>query len=100
MGTINSPFSLISGPLTADQSGLSIIAGNVANANTPGYTRETPNWQENAPITINGVAYGAGVTETGATSLRDRVLLERLHQPPPPASASSPPLHPPTNLHS
>jgi flagellar hook-associated protein 1 FlgK len=80
MGTINSAFSLISGALDADQSALSIVANNVANANTPGYATEIPNWQENQPVTINGVSYGAGVTETGATSLRDRVLEERLDQ--------------------
>jgi flagellar hook-associated protein 1 FlgK len=89
MGTISSAFSLISGALNADQSALNIIAGNVANANTPGYTREAPTWQENPPVTINGVAYGAGVIETGATSLRDRVLLERLDQQQQLASASS-----------
>jgi flagellar hook-associated protein 1 FlgK len=89
MGTINSAFSLISGALDADQSALNIVAGNVANANTPGYTRETPTWQENTPVTINGVSYGAGVTETGATSMRDRVLLERLDQQQQLASASS-----------
>jgi flagellar hook-associated protein 1 FlgK len=80
MGTINSAFSLISGALDADQSALSIVANNVANASTPGYTTEVPNWQENQPVTINGVAYGDGVTETGATSLRDRVLEQRLDQ--------------------
>jgi len=80
MGTINSAFSLISGALNADQSALSIVANNVANANTPGYTTEIPNWQENQPVTIGGVSYGAGVTETGPTSLRDRVLEERLDQ--------------------
>ena len=74
MGTISSAFSLISGALDADQSALSIVANNVASANTPGYTEETPNWQENSPIQINGVFYGSGVTQTGATSLRDRVL--------------------------
>ena len=89
MGTISSAFSVISGALNADQSSLNIIAGNVANANTPGYTRETPNFQENPPVTINGVAYGSGVTETGATSLRDRVLLQRLDQQQQLASASS-----------
>src|SRR5579863_9828288 len=89
MGTISSAFSVISGALNADQSGLNIIAGNVANANTPGYTRETPNFQENPPVTINGVAYGSGVTETGATSLRDRVLRQRLDQQQQLASASS-----------
>lgn len=80
MGTINAAFSIISGALEADQAGLSVIANNVANANTVGYTQETPNWQENQPITISGVSYGAGVTETGATSLRNRVLEERLYQ--------------------
>lgn len=89
MGTISSAFSMISGALDADQSALSIVAGNVANANTPGYTEETPNWQENQPVTINGIAYGSGVTETGATSVRDRVLLERLDQQQQMASASS-----------
>ena len=88
MGTINGAWSIISGALNADQSGLSIIAGNVANANTPGYTRETPTFQENSPVTINGRYYGTGVTETGAQSMRDRVLLERLDQQQQLASAS------------
>lgn len=89
MGTINSAFSLISGALNADQAGLSIIAGNVANANTSGYTREAPTWKENTPVTINGLAFGTGVTQTGAQSLRDRVLLERLNQQQELSSASS-----------
>ncbi len=80
MGTINSAFSLISGALNADQAALSIVANNVANVNTPGYAEEVPNWQENQPVTISGIAYGDGVSETGATSLRDRVLEERLNQ--------------------
>lgn len=89
MGTISSAFALISGALDADQSGLSIIAGNIANANTPGYTREAPNWSENSPVVINGVTYGTGVTETGATSVRDRVLEQRLNQQQQMASSSS-----------
>ncbi len=89
MGTISSAFSLISSALDADQSALSIVANNVANANTTGYTRETPNWQENSPVQINGVSYGTGVTETGPTSVRDRVLDQRLEQQQQVASASS-----------
>ena len=80
MGTISSAFSLITQALNADQSALSIVANNVANANTTGYTREVPNWQENQPIMIGGVSYGAGVTQTGATSVRDNVLEKRLIQ--------------------
>jgi flagellar hook-associated protein 1 FlgK len=89
MGTISSAFNIMSGALDADQSALSIVASNVANANTPGYTEETANFQENSPVTINGLTYGAGVTETGATSIRDRVLEERLDQQQQAASSSS-----------
>ena len=88
MGTISSAFSLMSGALNADQAALSVVANNVANANTPGYTEETPNWRQNAPLDINGVSYGDGVTETGATSLRDSVLEARLDQQQQLASAS------------
>jgi flagellar hook-associated protein 1 len=89
MATINAAFDLISQALDADQSGLSIVANNVANANTPGYTLEQPNWQENTPVEINGVSYGAGVTQTGPVSVRDRVLEARLDQQQQLASASN-----------
>jgi flagellar hook-associated protein 1 FlgK len=89
MGTISSAFSIMSQALDADQSALNTVANNVANANTPGYTQEVPNWQENQPVEINGVSYGDGVTETGATSVRDSVLEERLDQQQQLASASS-----------
>jgi flagellar hook-associated protein 1 FlgK len=89
MGTINSAFNIMSGALDADQSALNVTANNVANANTPGYTVETPDWQQNAPIEINGASIGQGVSETGATSQRDRVLNERLDQQQQLESASS-----------
>ena len=77
------------GALDADQEALNVVANNVANANTKGYTEEKPNWQENAPVMIGGASVGDGVTETGATSQRDRVLEERLDQQQQLASASS-----------
>lgn len=88
MGTISSAFGIISGALDADQQALSVIANNVANANTTGYTVETPDWSQNTPIEVDGVSMGTGVTETGATSQRDRVLEERLDQQQQLASAS------------
>lgn len=88
MGTISSALSLTSQTLDANQAALNVIANNVANANTPGYTVEAPNWQENPPIQINGVSNGDGATVTGATSQRSRVLLERLDQQQQSASAS------------
>jgi flagellar hook-associated protein 1 len=89
MGTINAAFYLITGAIEADQSALDIVANNVANANTPGYTREIPNWSERVPVEINGISYGTGVSQTGPTSVRDRVLEERLSQQQQAASGSS-----------
>ncbi|HTB96666.1 MAG TPA: flagellar hook-associated protein FlgK [Terracidiphilus sp.] len=80
MATISSAFSLISSALDADQAALSIVANNVANASTTGYTREVPNWEENPPIQIDNVSYGTGVSQTGPTSIRDGVLDQRLVQ--------------------
>ena len=89
MGTISSAFAMMSSSLDADQAALNVVANNVANANTTGYTVETPNWQENQPISINGIESGDGATETGSTSQRDNVLLQRLDQQQQLASASS-----------
>jgi flagellar hook-associated protein 1 FlgK len=88
MGSINSALSIMTGALDADQAALNVVANNVANANTAGYTVETPNWQENTPIDINGFQVGDGVTEIGATSQRDLVLQQRLDQQQQLASAS------------
>jgi flagellar hook-associated protein 1 FlgK len=80
MGTISSAFGIMSQALDADQQALNVVANNVANANTPGYTEEKPNWQENSPLEIGSLQVGQGVTETGTTSVRDRVLESRLDQ--------------------
>jgi flagellar hook-associated protein 1 FlgK len=80
--------SIMTGALDADQQALNVVANNVANANTPGYTQEVPTWQQSESVQIGGQTDGMGVTETGATSLRDRVLNERLDQQQQLASAS------------
>jgi len=80
MGTINSALNLITAALNADQQALNVTSNNVSNASNQAYTREVPNWAENQPIYINGVAYGQGVTVSGGISQRDRVLEQRLQQ--------------------
>jgi flagellar hook-associated protein 1 FlgK len=89
MGTINSAFGLIPGALNADQAGLNVLSNNVANANTQGYAREIPNWQENPAIEVSGIWIGTGVSQAGPTAQRDRVLEERLDQQKQLAAASS-----------
>ena len=58
MGTISSALALTTGALDADQAALNVVANNVANANTPGYTVETPDWQQNVPINVDGIQVG------------------------------------------
>jgi flagellar hook-associated protein 1 len=89
MGTISSAFSIITGALDADQSALNATSNNVANANTPGYTREKPIWQENSPVTIGGISNGQGVSQTGTLSIRDKVLTARIDQQQQLASSSA-----------
>lgn len=62
------------GGLQAQQAGLQTSTNNVANLNTPGYTRERPVLQEAAPVVRNGIAFGDGVEVEGITSLRDNLL--------------------------
>ena len=80
MGTISSALNGITSALNADQAALDVVSNNVANASNTGYTRQVANWQENAPIQVNGVGYGTGVTMTGGVSQRDRILNQRLFQ--------------------
>ena len=89
MATLNMAFDIASNALDADQSALNIVANNVANASTPGYTREVANWQENDPVTISGVSYGQGAQVTGPVSQRDSVLDQSLQQQSQNASAST-----------
>ena len=89
MATLGMAFDIASNALEADQSALNIVANNVANASTAGYTREIANWQENDPVTIGGITYGQGAEVTGPVSQRDRVLNQSLQQQNQTASASS-----------
>jgi flagellar hook-associated protein 1 len=75
--------------LDLDTREIQLTSANMANASNTAYTREVPNWQENQPIYINGIAYGSGVTVTGGISQRDRVLEQRLQQQTQASSSSS-----------
>ncbi len=78
MGTLTSLLNLSFSALQADQSALNVTANNVANQNTVGYTRETVTF-ENDAVTLNSGSSG-GVSTTAPTSVRDRVLEQRVQQ--------------------
>lgn len=89
MATIGTAFNITTGALDADQAALDIVANNTANVNTPGYTLETPTWEENDSASLDGLQFGMGVQETGAQSQRDRVLEQAMQQQTQTESSSS-----------
>ncbi len=60
--------------LQAQQVGMETSANNVANLNTPGYSREVPVFQEADPTVQGNLVLGGGVEVEGIQSLRDNLL--------------------------
>ena len=89
MGTLVSALNIANEGLTADQAALSITANNVANQNTPGYTREVANFATQDTYSLNGYQIADGVSAGSPTSIRDRVLEQRVQQQTQTSSASS-----------
>jgi len=74
MGSLYSALSISVGALEAQQAGLETTTNNLANMNTPGYSRQRPVLQEADPIIQGRLAFGNGVSLTGIESLRDSLL--------------------------
>jgi flagellar hook-associated protein 1 FlgK len=80
MGGLNTSISIAMQALDATQGALDATSNNIANANTPGYTREVAQFSENGEsYTANGVT-GGGVTLTGLQSVRDELLNLQIQQ--------------------
>jgi len=74
--------SLLAGvqALEASQAALDSTSNNIANANTPGYTREVADFNEN-PENLTGAGLsGGGVTLDGIQSVRDELLNLQIQQ--------------------
>jgi flagellar hook-associated protein 1 len=79
MGTLTSVLDIAQQALMADQFALNVTANNVANQNTPGYTREVVSFSPEDSVSLSGGTQSTGVTATEA-SQRDRVLEQRVQQ--------------------
>lgn len=80
MGGLSGTLGIATNALIADQGALEVSANNIANANTPGYTREEANLVEQAPVQIGSLLYGQGVILQNIQSIRDPVLELRIQQ--------------------
>lgn len=60
--------------LFAQQRSMDVIAQNIANANTPGYSRQTPELASAEPERLNGRDFGRGVVVSDIRRLVDPIL--------------------------
>lgn len=66
--------------LLAQQSAMGVVANNIANVNTPGYSREIPNLEEDPPVLMGNTYVGTGVSMASVESVRDNILNLRIDQ--------------------
>ena len=66
--------------LMTQQGALEVVANNIANVNTPGYSREVPILEESPPILSGNTMVGTGVTLQSVQSVRDNILDLRIDQ--------------------
>jgi flagellar hook-associated protein 1 len=80
MGGLNTALYTGVQGLEVAQGALDATSNNIANSNTPGYTREIPQITENAENLSGGQVVGGGVTLNGLQSVRDELLNLQIQQ--------------------
>lgn len=80
MGGLNAALSVATGALSAQLAGIQTVNNNIANANTPGYSRETVQLSAASFVQSGSVSLGDGVSLDGVTSVRDQLLDLRIQQ--------------------
>jgi flagellar hook-associated protein 1 FlgK len=73
-----STLQVASGALQANQIGLQVIGQNIANDNTPGYSREVVNYAPGPTQQIGTLSLGTGVQVQGVVQVVDQFLEQRL----------------------
>ena len=66
--------------LLAQQGAMGVVANNIANTNTPGYSREIPVLEESPPTLMGNTLVGTGVMLKNVESVRDNILNLRIQQ--------------------
>jgi flagellar hook-associated protein 1 len=80
MSSLFGTLSIAVGALQANQGALTATTNNVANANTPGYSRQRPVLVESDPVVLGALTFGTGVSLQNLESLRDPILQLRIQQ--------------------
>jgi len=80
MGTLSASLNIAAQSLLAEQTAIQTTSNNIANANTPGYSRQITNFDEQSPIQFGNLNVGTGVAVSSITSQRSAILDLRVNQ--------------------
>ena len=78
--SLTSSLQIAIGSMLANPGAIAVVTNNIANANTPGYTREVATLVEAPADTVGDLQFGTGVVLQGIQSIRDNILQLRLNQ--------------------
>jgi flagellar hook-associated protein 1 len=80
MSSLSASLAIALSGLNADQGAMEATTNNVANVNTPGYSREVPDLVASDPIVEPPLTFGTGVTLQSIQSIRDPILENQIQQ--------------------
>jgi flagellar hook-associated protein 1 FlgK len=80
VGSLSASLNIAVQAMLTDQAALSTTSNNIANANTPGYSRQTVDLAEVSPVQYGGLLIGDGVQVQQIVSQRSSLLQTQLDQ--------------------
>jgi flagellar hook-associated protein 1 FlgK len=80
MGNLTASLNIALQSLLTEQAAISTTSNNIANVNTPGFSRQRADLEETPPVQFGGLTFGTGVDLTRIISLRDSILDLRVNQ--------------------
>ncbi|MBZ5649469.1 MAG: flagellar hook-associated protein FlgK [Acidobacteriia bacterium] len=80
MPGLNTSLSIAVQALEANQGALNVTSNNIANVNTPGYSRQVAILNEAPTFQENNITFGGGVTLEQFQSVRDQLLQLRIYE--------------------
>jgi flagellar hook-associated protein 1 len=80
MSGIGMVLDIATSALSAQQQSIGVTAHNIANVNTDGYSRQSPDLEAKQPVLNNGLIMGRGVDVKQVTQSSDQFIENRLMQ--------------------
>ena len=80
MSGINTIMNIARGALQANQIAMEVVSHNIANVNTPGYTRQSAVLESASPVSMNWIKVGMGVQVGSVTQAFDPYTTRAIQQ--------------------